>query len=372
MRRLQFSDRPVTSQESKNRLEQFFSHAATTQDNSSVATQNPVQFRSTIVASELAELNSRQRVSNVLSTSTREEIERTLIQRSRPTLSNATIATPLVTHASSNASSTQHNAAYSSRNNRIERLQSRHVNPIQRETANIANNRLEQLTREQIIGEISELVHRHVVSNTLQSEFRASLENRINERIRRSGIDGERTRQLIRELARTNENLIIRNDFSHLGIQARTSDNASQHGDVDNLDSASSLNEQRAYRSTLRNTKEIRELKTEINELKTLLKLSFELQLDMQRSLKQEINALISNTFHNDASASLLNLSRPSNEGSCLICTESQVDTVFYPCGHMCACYVCSMNLKQKNHNCPVCRAPIKDIIRTYKSNPGH
>jgi len=232
------------------------------------------------------------------------------------------------------------------------------------------NNPVEQLTREQIIGEISELVHRHVVSSALNSEFRTNLENRIAQRLNVIGTDGNHTRQFIRQLARTNENLIIRNDFSHLGIQTRASDGQSQHGDLDNLDSASSLNEQRTLRSTLRNTKEIKELKTEIKELKTLLKLSFELQLDMQRSLKQEINALISNTFHNSASGSLLNSSRPSNEGNCLICTEEKVDTVFYACGHMCACYMCSMNLKEKNHNCPVCRAPIKDIIRTYKSNP--
>ena len=303
----------------------------------------------------------------MLTTTTREEIERTL-QRSRP-------------HQSS-APDSQLNPAL-----RIDQRPPQppplpvnptttlplHINPNRREpwlAVNSGNNLVEQLTREQIIGEISELVHRHVVSSTLQSEFRTNLENQITQRLTMTGTDGQRTRQLIRQLARTNENLIVRNDFSHLGIQNRAIDSQSQVGDLDNLDSASSLNEQRTLRSTLRNTKEIKELKTEIKELKTLLKLSFELQLDMQRSLKQEINALISNTFQNSASASLITSSRPTNEGSCLICTEAQVDTVFYACGHMCACYLCSMNLKQKNHNCPVCRAPIKDIIRTYKSNP--
>jgi protein neuralized len=78
---------------------------------------------------------------------------------------------------------------------------------------------------------------------------------------------------------------------------------------------------------------------------------------------------MIANTFHTTANTSSLLNSVPSNEGSCVICTENKVDSVFYECGHMATCYMCSMNLKQKNHNCPVCRAPIKDFIRVYKSN---
>jgi len=73
----------VTGRESRTRLEQFFSNA-TAQENSTNVTQTPSNlFRSSLIASELDELNSRQRVSNVLNTNTREEIERTL-QRSRP------------------------------------------------------------------------------------------------------------------------------------------------------------------------------------------------------------------------------------------------------------------------------------------------
>ena len=329
LRGLQFSNRPVTGRESKSRLEQFFTNAIAQQQNSQapVTTSNPLAFRSSTVVNELAELNSRQPVSNVLTTSTREAIERTLLQRPNatpvPSANQNTLIPPAPPLLLSQI--TPPSAAIPVPNPRM----------TPSLVVNAHNNLITEYTREQIIGEISELVHSHVVSSTLQSEFRASLENRILDSLRRSGMDGSRPRQFIRELARTNQTLILRNDFSHLGIDADT--RRSVAGDVDNLDSASSLNEQRVHRSTLRNAKEIRELKGEIGELKSLLKLSFELQLDMQRSLKQEINALISNTFHNSASSiSLLNSSRPASEGNCLVCTDAQVDTVFYTCGHMC------------------------------------
>jgi len=52
----------------------------------------------------------------------------------------------------------------------------------------------------------------------------------------------------------------------------------------------------------------------------------------------------------------------------CLICLDKPVDTVLYQCGHMCLCYGCGMQLKQRGAHCPVCRAPIRDIIKAYHS----
>ena len=61
--------------------------------------------------------------------------------------------------------------------------------------------------------------------------------------------------------------------------------------------------------------------------------------------------------------------SRPINNSNCLICLDKAVDTVLYRCGHMCVCITCGMNLQQRGSHCPVCRAPIQDIIRAYKCN---
>lgn len=54
----------------------------------------------------------------------------------------------------------------------------------------------------------------------------------------------------------------------------------------------------------------------------------------------------------------------------CTICYEKPIDAVLYMCGHMCMCYECALQQwrgKGGGH-CPLCRAVIKDVIRTYKS----
>lgn len=135
---------------------------------------------------------------------------------------------------------------------------------------------------------------------------------------------------------------IQRNDFSNLGTSGAQHQSAAA-------------------------SREIRDMKAQIDELRRLMKLSFDLQLEMQRSLKQEISALVARTWSHSASAQLVTTTRAASEGSCVICTESSVDAVLYECGHMCACYVCAKTLKEKELNCPVCRAPIKDIIRAFR-----
>ncbi|XP_066991666.2 protein neuralized isoform X2 [Anabrus simplex] len=54
----------------------------------------------------------------------------------------------------------------------------------------------------------------------------------------------------------------------------------------------------------------------------------------------------------------------------CTICYERSIDSVLYMCGHMCMCYECAVQQwrgKGGGH-CPLCRAIIRDVIRTYKS----
>lgn len=54
----------------------------------------------------------------------------------------------------------------------------------------------------------------------------------------------------------------------------------------------------------------------------------------------------------------------------CTICYENSIDAVLYMCGHMCMCYECALQQwrgKGGGH-CPLCRALIRDVIRTYKS----
>lgn len=57
-----------------------------------------------------------------------------------------------------------------------------------------------------------------------------------------------------------------------------------------------------------------------------------------------------------------------SKNGECTVCFDSEVDTVIYTCGHMCLCPSCGLRLKrQARACCPICRRPIKDVIKIYR-----
>ena len=52
----------------------------------------------------------------------------------------------------------------------------------------------------------------------------------------------------------------------------------------------------------------------------------------------------------------------------CVICYESDVDCVLYSCGHMCMCFQCAVQQWSNAGECPMCRASIKDVIRTFRA----
>lgn len=58
-----------------------------------------------------------------------------------------------------------------------------------------------------------------------------------------------------------------------------------------------------------------------------------------------------------------------NEEELCNVCCLKEINSVLYKCGHMCMCFQCAMQQKQGagNGQCPICRAEIKDVIRTYK-----
>ena len=58
-----------------------------------------------------------------------------------------------------------------------------------------------------------------------------------------------------------------------------------------------------------------------------------------------------------------------SNPTECIVCYEKSVDCVIYTCGHMCLCYECGLQQWRGRGAgiCPMCRMPIRDIIRTFR-----
>lgn len=222
---------------------------------------------------------------------------------------------------------------------------------------NISLMDMRAVQREELVEEISELLHHRLVSSTLDSQFRAHLELHIQNRVQTSGTNGAEVQNFIQSLPASG---VVRNDFSDLGIPSAQ--------DLDNLDTISVTNVSAhsvPYTQTHSHmSREIQGLKAQMAEMKNMLKLTFDLQMDIQRAIRQEVAAAMS-----QVSATAPVNTKPVSDTHCLICLERHSDCVLYQCGHMCVCYVCGRDLVSRNLGCPVCRAPIKDVIRAYKTN---
>ncbi|GFR93490.1 neuralized-like protein 1A [Elysia marginata] len=225
---------------------------------------------------------------------------------------------------------------------------------------------ISRVQREEMVQEISELLHSRLVSSTLESEFRATLELLAQEHVQSSGQNGQAVQEFIHTLPGRG---IPRNDFSHMGIPAGAA--GLDNDNWDNVSVASMSAHSVPYVQT--NTylgREIQSLRAQMTEMKSLLKLTFDLQMDIQRSIRQEVAAALNNIVGpNTLTSPGAAAAHPVNDTHCLICLDHHSDSVLYQCGHMCVCYMCGRDLVARGHSCPVCRAPIKDVIRAYKTN---
>ncbi|XP_078310194.1 uncharacterized protein LOC111136285 isoform X2 [Crassostrea virginica] len=97
---------------------------------------------------------------------------------------------------------------------------------------------------------------------------------------------------------------------------------------------------------------EFSRLKGEVNELRNLMEAFLETQT------RSEANSGRPNGTRE------LHTAVSSNH--CVVCRDEVSNSVIYNCGHMCICQACGNQLKNRNSTCPVCRAPIRDIIRVY------
>ncbi|KAH8278381.1 hypothetical protein KR018_001429 [Drosophila ironensis] len=79
----------------------------------------------------------------------------------------------------------------------------------------------------------------------------------------------------------------------------------------------------------------------------------------------------IANSTNNAANKwkdSLSDQHSTDSAAECTICYENPIDSVLYMCGHMCMCYDCAIQQWRGvgGGQCPLCRAVIRDVIRTY------
>lgn len=118
---------------------------------------------------------------------------------------------------------------------------------------------------------------------------------------------------------------------------------------------------------------QIEELRQEVSILKNVISASFDLQLDIQRSIRQEVSAALNSSrpvreIETSACTDIggEQRSRAAAAGMCTVCLEKRVDSLLYGCGHMCTCVMCGRQVIAGGLGCPICRAPVRDVVRAY------
>ncbi|KAJ7981078.1 Ring/U-Box superfamily protein [Quillaja saponaria] len=238
--------------------------------------------------------------------------------------------------------------------------------------------------------ELRELINRRSVSNLLHSGFRDSLNQLIQSYVERQShahVDWEvsgttpSSPSAEQDLEQENRDQIVGQDAAseidlpslptppsqHLWDQQSQNDHWPQN-DMNNQRMGIEweiINDLRI---------DMARLQQRMNNMQRMLEACMDMQLELQRSIRQEVSAALN---HSPGSSEVGDLDLPDDKskwehvrkGICCICRDNVIDSLLYRCGHMCTCSKCATELFQSRRKCPMCRAPVVEVLNVKELN---
>ncbi|CAN4120406.1 unnamed protein product [Withania somnifera] len=239
--------------------------------------------------------------------------------------------------------------------------------------------------------ELRELLSRRRVSNLLRSSFRESLNQLIQSYVERQGhasfewdIDGASSYPSDAEQEQQQENV------NPEGLQINMEGNPFATTPPQETPSQPHWNREPVHQNLPRQNPQqrmgesewgiINELKIDMavlhqrmNDMQRMLQTCMEMQVELQRSVRQEVSAALNrsagSTVVDVCGAGLLNDESKWDKvrkGICCLCCINNIDSLLYRCGHMCTCSKCSEKMVHEKAKCPMCLAPVVEVIRAF------
>ena len=248
---------------------------------------------------------------------------------------------------------------------------------------------LEVLNTESDKKDICNLIQSRTVSNFLTSDLRQKIDNLMTSLVQNHlsvPINQEEEEEWVEECpARNQEDNETEEESEKTNLEAeldacsQSSERSStlmiswsfrdQDIDKDHEPTTTSLSLPEPSSATSQTTQEMQmisdlreqmeQLQREMLELRNTVKSCTDMQLHFQKSATQD------SCLSGSSAEQRVETKNPLKR-KCCVCSELPVDSLLYRCGHMCTCLKCAHELQWSSKKCPICMAPIVDVVRAF------